>query len=45
MYKQEISASRFMELYLGVVLLSETESYFTHTHTHTYINTHTNTHT
>jgi len=34
MYAQEISASRFVELCLGVVV-SETSSYFTHTHTHT----------
>jgi hypothetical protein len=34
MYAQEISASRFVELCLGVVVL-ETPSYFTHTHTHT----------
>jgi len=31
MYAQEISASRFVELRLGVVV-SETPSYFTHTH-------------
>jgi hypothetical protein len=35
MYAQEISASRFVELCLGVVL-SETSSYFTHIHTHTH---------
>jgi hypothetical protein len=32
MYKQEISASRFVELCPGVVV-SEKSSYFTHTHT------------
>jgi len=33
MSAQEFSASRFVELCLSVVV-SETSSYFTHTHTH-----------
>ena len=43
MYAQVISASRFVELCLSVVV-AETSSYCNHTHTHTHTYTHTHTH-
>jgi len=45
MYAQEISASRFVELCLGVVVRSNNITRHTHTHAHARTHTHPPTHT